>query len=94
MTMKTKHTILGVHLTDRLQEAGEVQRLLTASGGYIKTRLGLHDVAAEGGPIGSKNGLLLLEMVGPDDKIVALMSALNRIDGVEVKSMVFDHPVG
>jgi len=90
--MKSKHTILGVHLTDRLQEANEVQRLLTTMGGYIKTRLGLHDVQPEGGAVGSKNGLLLLEMVGPEDKIVALMSALNEIRGVEVKSMVFEHP--
>jgi len=90
--MIAKHTILGVHLTDRLGEALEVQKLLTTYGGYIKTRIGLHEVESQGGPVGSKNGLLILEMVGPDAKSKELADKLNAVTGVEVKSMTFGHP--
>lgn len=83
------HTILGVHITERLKEAVEVQKQLTAYGRYIKTRLGLHEI--EKGHE-APNGLLLLEMVGPDDKTKELCDRLNAITGVEVKSMRFEHP--
>lgn len=86
------HIVLGVHITDRLTEAVEVQKLLTAFGGYIKTRLGLHEVEEPfGAPVGSKNGLLLLEMAATQDKAQELVDKLNAIDGVEVKSMIFRH---
>lgn len=91
MAKMERHTILGVHLTDRLEEAVAVQKLLTSFGGYIKTRLGLHEVATDGGPVGSKNGLVLLEMVGPEGKASDLASQLNAIKGVEVKTMIFTH---
>ena len=41
---KEDHTIVAVHITDRLKEAVEVQKLLTRYGGQIKTRLGLHEI--------------------------------------------------
>ena len=86
---KGKHIILGVHITDRLQEAVIVQRCLTEYGRYIKTRLGLHEeeVANEG-----PNGILLLEMVGPEDKSRELIDKLKAIKGIEVQSMSFEHP--
>ena len=84
---KEKHTVLGVHITDRVKEAVEVQKLLTEFGDQIKTRLGLHEVGTSTSP----NGLLLLEMVGPDKGIQELSDRLNGIDGVEVQSMVFYH---
>ena len=84
-----KHIILGVHITDRLREAVEVQRRLTEFGRYIKTRLGLHEVeAASEGP----SGILLLEMVGPEDKSRELIDQLKAIAGIEVQSMTFGHP--
>ena len=86
---KGKHTILGVHITDRLKEAVAVQRCLTDYGRYIKTRLGLHEVeAADDGP----NGILLLEMVGPEAKSRELAGKLKAIQGIEVQSMTFAHP--
>lgn len=93
MTAKKKdnHVILGVHITDRIQEAVLVQKTLTSFGGYIKTRLGLHEVDEQGSDVGSRNGLLLLEMVGPDAKAQELADKLNAIVGVEVKSMTFQH---
>jgi hypothetical protein len=87
--MKDKHTILGVHITDRLKEAVEVQKVLTEYGSQIKTRLGLHEVGATEAGI---NGLLILEVVGPDEGIRHLADKLNTIEGVEAQSMVFHHP--
>ncbi len=84
--MKDKHNILGIHITDRLTEAVEVQRHLTEYGKFIRTRLGLHDVTAN-----SPNGLLLCEMVGPDEMVAELARVLNAIEGVETKLIVFEH---
>ena len=88
MAYKGKHTIVGIHITDRLKEAVEVQKQLTAFGKQIKTRLGLHEV---GDDVVGLNGILLLEMVGPDSGVEKLMTSLNAIRGVEVKKMEFDH---
>ena len=85
--MQAPHTILGVHVTDRLTEAVEVQKLLTKYGKHIKTRLGLHEIEKRDAP----QGLLLLEIVAPDAEIQALADGLNAIAGVEVQSMVFHH---
>ncbi|HNX26384.1 MAG TPA: hypothetical protein PKK48_03165 [Phycisphaerae bacterium] len=87
--MFEKHTILGVHITDRLKDALEVQRILTQHGNQVKTRLGLHEID-EAGKSG-KNGLLILEMVGPDEGIRQMADKLNALDGIEVQSMVFKH---
>ncbi|MBS3820167.1 MAG: hypothetical protein GVY16_01490 [Planctomycetes bacterium] len=86
--MYAPHTILGIHITDRIEEAVEVQKLLTANGQQIKTRLGLHEMEKEGG----NNGLLLLEMIGPEEGIRELADKLNALDGVECQAMVFHHP--
>lgn len=87
--MTEKHTIIGVHITDRLKEAVEVQKVFTAYGQHIKTRLGLHEI--EHGR-SAPNGIVLLEIVGPESVSQELMKKLNAIDGVECKSMVFGHP--
>ncbi len=86
---KETHYILGVHITDRLKEAVEVQKLLTIYGDRIKTRLGLHEIGS--GETGL-NGLLLLEMLEPEARVRELMDRLNAIEGVEVKQMAFQHP--
>lgn len=84
------HTIFGVHVTDRLKDAMGVQKAISEHGNQIKTRIGLHEIDEDGAS--SKNGLLLLEMVGPQDGIQQLADKLNAIQGVEVQSMVFHHP--
>lgn len=83
------HLILGVHITDRLTHVPEVQKLLSEAGCMIKTRLGLHDTSPGAC---SPNGLLLLEMVGDTAECRTLGEKLNAIEGVEVQTMVFDHP--
>jgi hypothetical protein len=92
MAIIDNHTIIGIHITDRLKEAVEVQKLLTEFGDQIKTRLGLHEI--EKSPAGSKgprNGVLLVEMVPPESRIQEFMARLQKIEGVEVKSMIFGH---
>lgn len=83
------HLIFGVHITDRIHHVAPVQDLFTEYGCSIRTRLGLHEAD---GKFCSPNGLILLEMVADDDKSHELADKLNAIEGVEVKSMYFDHP--
>ncbi len=87
--MKENHIIVGVHITDRLAEAVEVQTHLTANGHLIKTRLGLHEI--DGGS-GAPNGILLLEMVDDEAAADNLVAELTGIEGVEAKKMTFSHP--
>ncbi len=90
--MKTKrradHTILGIHITDRVRHASEVQQALTAHGCQIKTRLGLHEVSDD---YCAPSGIILLEVVGSASDRAALVRDLRRIEGVEVRKMVFTH---
>jgi len=65
-----------------------VQDLFTEYGCSIKTRLGLHGVSER---FCSPNGLVLLEMAGPEGPIFELMDKLKAIEGVDVQKMVFEH---
>jgi hypothetical protein len=86
---QSKHLICGIHVTERLQHALQVQQVLTGFGGNIKTRLGLHEVNdAGGGP----NGIVLIEFIGSEATFNDFTQKLSGIAGVEVKQMVFDHP--
>jgi len=82
------HIILGIHVIDRIERAGDVQEVLSEFGCNIKTRIGLHDVAnAECAP----SGVILLEMFGTEDLVEECEQALAAIEGVDVKKMVFEH---
>jgi hypothetical protein len=85
---KTDHLILGVHVTDRVQRAEEVQAAFTKHGGTIKTRLGLHEVD---GKRGAPSGVILLEVAGPAKNAVNLAKDLRRIRGIEVRQITFRH---
>ena len=85
---KEAHIILGVHITDRVQHVPPVQELFTEYGCSIKTRLGLHTVSDR---FCSPNGLVLLEMAGPEGPIGELVEKLEAIEGVDVQKMVFEH---
>lgn len=84
-----KHIVMGVHITERVKHATDVQRVLTEFGCQIRTRLGLHEADEKRC---SSNGLILLELMDDDAKVVELKQALAAIDGVEVQTMTFDHP--
>lgn len=84
-----KHIILGVHITDRIREASEVQKVFTEFGCNIKTRLGLHHVTDD---VCSPRGLILLELHGDEAVARAMSDRLSAVEGVQVQTMVFDHP--
>jgi hypothetical protein len=86
--MKANHVILGVHITNRLKNAAEVQKVFTDFGCHIKTRLGLHEVTPE---YCAGEGIVLLEIVGGDDVREQMVKQLGAIDGIEVREMVFRH---
>jgi hypothetical protein len=86
--MSADHLILGVHLSDRVTEAVEVQAVFTELGCNIKTRIGLHD--ADGNVCG-RGGVILLELVGGEDSYEKMAARLAAIPGVEVQRMVFAH---
>ena len=58
-----KHIIMGIHISDRMNKAGEVQALFTKYGCNIKTRIGLHDASDN---VCAPNGVVVLEMVGEE----------------------------
>lgn len=78
--------ILGIKINDRIKEAGSVQKVLTQFGCSIKTRLGLHEVSENHC---STNGLIILELTGPKDEQEKMKAALQAIQGITLKMMVF-----
>lgn len=82
------HIIVGVHITDRVKHAMDVQNVLTEFGCNIKTRLGLHEVS---GDFCSNGGILLLELAGDETRCRELAEKLAAQPGVEVQQMVFGH---
>jgi len=88
--MLQDHIIVGVHVTDLVTHAVDVQNVLTQYGCNIKTRLGLHEIGD--GTSCSPNGLVVLEFVGTKAKCAALCRKLKAICGVDAKTMTFEHP--
>ena len=77
-----KKTILLLLMGNRTETAVEVQKILTEMGCFIKTRLGIHD----GTPDSCTNtGLLILELLGGEDKNDELVEKLAAVDQVKVK---------
>lgn len=81
-----KRIVLGVHLANRTTEAPPFQEIITQYGCNIRTRIGLHDVA-DG--YCSTAGLILLDMIGDEDRINELEMKLKAFDGLDVQRMVF-----
>lgn len=88
MARKQDHIVVAIHVTDRVKQAGMVQKVLTDYGANIKTRVGLHEPTERGS---SPSGIILLELVGSQATAKALIAALRKIGGVEAKSLVFAH---
>ncbi|RLD14228.1 MAG: hypothetical protein DRI28_04095 [Caldiserica bacterium] len=66
----------------RKKDAPTVQKILTAWGCIIKTRLGIHDGVLDEC---SDTGLIILELVGDEKKHKELKNKLNKLDGVRAK---------
>ena len=82
-----KRIILGVHISERAEQAAEVQKIFTEYGCNIKTRLGLHKVDNK---VCSSAGIVILEFFGDESKADELSKKLTAINGVEVGKMVFE----
>ena len=83
-----RHIVLGVHITDRVHHAHQVQDLFTEYGCSIKTRIGLHSVAQG---YCSPNGLVLLEMASDEKPVFEMVEKLKAVEGVDVQTMIFEH---
>jgi len=75
-------TILTVLVSNRKEVVPKVQKILSAWGCIIKTRLGIHDGVKENC---SNEGLLILELAGSDTDNKELERKLKLIDGVVCK---------
>lgn len=75
-----KKVILGVLVGKRKDAAVNLQKILTAWGCIIKTRLGIHDGVLDKC---SEQGLLILELCGSDDQNQELARKISVIKGVK-----------
>jgi len=78
--------ILGIRISNRVNAAAPVQDVLAKFGCTIRTRLGLHN-NEPGTAAGS--GIILLELYGDQNEFSKLENALLKIEGTEIKKMVF-----
>lgn len=87
--MKTgDHVIAGIHVKNRTKNVSGIQKVLSAFGSCIRTRLGLHTTTER---YSSKNGLIIVELVASEAKITKFCKALEALKGVDVQFMIFDH---
>jgi hypothetical protein len=86
--MSDEHIILGIHISDRLKNAVEVQKVFTEYGCNIKTRIGLHDVDAN---VCSPSGVVLIEFFGTIPEAETMAAKVGAVEGVDVQTMVFGH---
>jgi hypothetical protein len=82
-----KKTVLGILINNRVQNAPQVQKILTEFGCSIKTRLGLHEVDEN---LCSSSGLLILELFGDEKASLDLERQLRAITGIQVQKMIFE----
>lgn len=78
--------ILGINVSNRVEVAEKVQKVLTTYGCSIRTRLGLHEEDEVQSGVG---GLILLELIGDENEWLRLEKDLAAIKHVEIKKMDF-----
>ncbi len=77
-----KRNVMLIYMSTRQETAEKVQKILTAWGCFIKTRLGIHDGVLENC---SDTGLVFLELVGDVEKHREVARKLNLIKSVDAK---------
>ena len=80
--------VAGIRITDRIKEAGLVQRALSEHSAVISTRLGFHELNNE---VCSREGFMIVHMAGEDYECYRLSGDLKKIDGIIVREMAFSH---
>lgn len=79
-------TIIGVKIKNRVENATEIQEILTKHGCSIKTRIGLHNVDCG---TCSPFGLILLEVV-EHEKALEIERDLLQVNDIELQEMIFE----
>ena len=82
-----KRCVIGILVTNRVENAAQIQKVFTECGCYIKTRLGLHEITEN---ICSPTGLILLEIFGDDKAYAEVEGKLKEIKGLQVQKMIFE----
>jgi hypothetical protein len=77
-----KRSVLVILISKRTESAVQLQKVLTAWGCIIKTRLGIHDGVQKEC---SDAGLAILELYGTDEQIQELARKVALVDGVSSK---------
>lgn len=80
-----KHTIFGIHISQRTENVPAVQATLTKYGCNIRTRLGIHDADATSC---SPSGLVLVDVFGAD--VDVFFNELKALKGVGLQRMDFE----
>jgi hypothetical protein len=78
--------IMIIKIGERRKKSPEVQEVLSKFGCSIKTRLGLH----EAGDVCSEEGVLVLQLTGDKNEMMALEQALNGMESVKAKMVMID----
>ncbi|MCK9255652.1 MAG: hypothetical protein GX793_02655 [Bacteroidales bacterium] len=84
--MKKELNIVIVKITDRIKEAGLLQKTLSNYNKIIKTRFGFHELSTE---ICSRQALIILELSGEVEQEKQLILELNNIGGIKTEIMNF-----
>jgi hypothetical protein len=79
--------VIGLHIFDRIREAGKTQEILSRYGDCIRTRYGFHELSED---VCSREGIIILEMVGNPYKWDKMEAEINEIYGVKIKKMDFE----
>jgi hypothetical protein len=80
-----KHTIFGIHITNRVENVPALQAALTKYGCNIRTRLGIHDADATSC---SPSGLVLVDVFGVE--LEDFYREIQGLKGVGLQRMDFD----
>jgi len=83
-----KKTVLLVLVGKRKEAAVDLQKVLTAWGCLIKTRLGLHSGVMENC---TETGFMFLELYGSDEENAELARKIELIKGVESKLVILEN---
>lgn len=74
--------VMGIYLSDRREQAPDVQEVLTKYGDMIRGRTGIHDAR-------TSTGLITLALEADREEIQALEAELEDVSGVEVSTALF-----
>ena len=80
--------VTGIKITDRIKEAGLVQKALSDYGRVISTRLGFHELSEE---LCSREGFMVIHLAGLQDDCDELAARLKKTEGIYVQDMTFSH---